>query len=108
MSRTPCGLVMLDGSVKTSFTFLWVLPVWGGVAGAYFLAAYVYLWKKARINLWKIWWQTNTDNLKTERRFAAQIRKFPRWNLLYQLVKWGSLAVVVGYLACVFVYLSRR
>ena len=94
--------------MKASFPFLWVLPVWGGVAGAYFLAAYSYLWRKTGTNMWKVWWQTNTDNLKTERRFAVEIRRFPRLHFLFQVIKWGTLAAAIGYLTCVFVYLSQR
>lgn len=92
--------------MKASFPFFWVLPVWGGVAGAYFLAAYSYLWRKTGTNMWKAWWQADTDNLKTERRFAVEIRRFPRWYFLYQLIKWGTLAVAIGYLTSVFVYLT--
>ena len=93
--------------MRASFPYLWVLPVWGGVAGVYFLAAYTYLWKKAGVNMWRVWWQT-TDNLKTERRFAVEIQRFRGWHFLYQVVKWGTLAVAIGYLVCVFIYLARR
>jgi len=93
--------------VNTSIPFLWVLPVWGGVTGAYFLAAYSYLWKKTGVNMWKVWWQANTNDLKTERRFATEIRKFPRWSFAYQVIKWGTLVVCIGHLAWVFFYLLR-
>src|SRR5688572_11900680 len=33
----------------------------------------------------RVWWQTSTNNLKTERRFAVEIRKFPRWNFVYHV-----------------------
>jgi hypothetical protein len=85
-----------------------VLPVWAGVASIYFLAAYFFLWRKTGVNLWKVWWQSSTDNAKTERRFAEEIRRFPQWHFVYQAIKWGTLAVVIGYLIWVFVYLSRR
>ena len=94
--------------MKTGIPFLWVIPVWAGVASAYFLAAYSFLWRKTGVNMWKVWWQTSTDNLKTERRFVVEIRRFPRWHFVYQVIKWGTLAVAIGYLAYVFVYLSRR
>jgi hypothetical protein len=93
--------------MTTKIPFLWVIPAWAGIASVYFLAAYSFLWRKTGVNIWRVWWQT-TDNLKTERRFAVEIRKFPRWNFGYQLVKWGTLAVAIGYLACVFLFLSRR
>ena len=95
-------------AMTPSFPFLWVLPTWGGISGVYFLAAYVYLWRKAGVNMWRVWWQSNTDNLKTERRFAVEIRRFPAWHFWYQVVKWGTLLVVVSYLALVFIYLTRR
>jgi hypothetical protein len=85
-----------------------VLPVWGGVTEVYFLAAEIYLWKKTGINIWKIWWQTNADNLKTERRFAEEIRKFPEWNFGYQTIKWGTLPVVIGYFIAIFAYVSQK
>jgi hypothetical protein len=93
--------------MNSSFHFLWVLPTWGAIAGAYFIAAYFYLWRKAGVNMWRVWWQT-TDNLKTERRFAVEIRRFPAWHFGYQIVKWGTLLVVVSYLALVFIYLARQ
>jgi hypothetical protein len=93
--------------MTTKIPFLWVIPVWAGIASVYFLAAYSFLWRKTGVNMWRVWSQT-TDNLKTERRFAVEIRKFPRWHFGYQLVKWGTLAVAIGYLACVFLFLSRR
>jgi hypothetical protein len=58
--------------------------------------------------MWKVWWQTNTNNLKTERRFAAEIRRFPLWHFAYQAIKWGTLAVAIGSLACLFLFFSRR
>jgi hypothetical protein len=79
----------------------------GGIVGVYFLAAYAYLWKKAGVNMWRVWWQT-TGNLKTERRFAVEIRRFPRWHLGYQTVKWGTLPVVIGYITSIFIYVSHR
>ena len=94
--------------MNTKIPFLWVLPVWAGVAGVYFLAAYSFLWRKTGVNMWKEWWQTDTNNLKTEGRFAAEIRRFPLWHLAYQVIKWGTLAVAVGYLASVFLFFSRR
>jgi hypothetical protein len=94
--------------VKTSIPFLWVILFWAGLGSAYFLAAFFYLWKKTGINMWKIWWLTNADNLKTERRFADEIRRFRGWNFAYQAVKWGTLAVFIGHLIGVFIYLSRR
>ena len=45
------------------------------------------------------------DNLKTERRFAVEIQRFPAWHFGYQVVKWGTLLVVVSYLALVFILL---
>jgi hypothetical protein len=94
--------------MNTKIPFLWVLPVWGAVAGLYFLAAYSFLWRRTGVNLWKVWWQTGTDNLKTEHRFATEIRQFPRWYLAYQIIKWSTLVVVVGYLVSVFLFLSRQ
>jgi hypothetical protein len=94
--------------MSSSFHYLWVLPTWGAVASVYFIAADVYLWRKAGVNMWRVWWETRTDNLKTERRFAVEIRKFPAWHFGYQVVKWGTLLVVVSYLALVFIFLIRR
>jgi hypothetical protein len=94
-------------TMKTSIPFLWVLPFWGGVGAAYFIAAYCYLWRKTGVKMWKVWWQTNASNLKTERRFAEEIRRFPRWNFAYQMVKWGTLSVAIGYLIFVLIYVSH-
>lgn len=91
-----------------SFPFLWVLPTWGVVAGVYFIAACFYLWRKAGVNMWVVWWQANIDNLMSERRFALEIRRFPAWHFGYQVVKWGTLLVVVGYFVLVFIYLTGR
>jgi hypothetical protein len=93
--------------MRASFPYLWVLPLWGGILGVYFLAAEIYLWKKTGINMWKDRWKTG-DNLKTERRFAEEIRKFPKWHLGYQTVKWGTLPVVIGYIISIFIYVSHR
>src|SRR5258708_6218552 len=117
-SIPPKVLLRLKGSVQVSFLlgrcvntkipFFWVVPTWAGVASVYFLAAYAFLWRKTGVNMWKVWRQTSTDNLKTERRFAEEIRRFPQWHFAYQVIKWGTLAVVLGYLTCVFVFLSRQ
>ena len=40
--------------MNTSIPFRRVIPVWGGVCGAYFLAAAYYRWTKSGINMWKI------------------------------------------------------
>lgn len=93
--------------MRASFPYLWVLPAWGGISGVYFLAAYAFLWKKSGVNMWRVWWQT-TDNLKTERRFAVEIRRFPGWYLGYQTVKWGTLPVVIGYIISNFIYILHR
>ena len=79
-----------------------VLFLWGIVSGIYFAGAYFYIWKKTGVNLWKFWWSSRCDNLKTERKFAEEIRKFPKLNIGYQFIKWGTLAVVLGYLVYVF------
>ena len=92
--------------MNSSFHFLWVLPTWGAVAGVYFVAAYFYLWRKTGVNMWRVRWETS--NLKAERRFAIEIRRFPAWHFGYQVLKWGTLLVVVGYLALIFIYLTRR
>lgn len=94
--------------MRATFPFLWVLPLWGAIAGVYFAAAYAYLWRKAHVNMWKVWWKVSGDNLKTERRFAEEVRKFPKLNVGYQLVKWCTPAVCLGYLALVFIYLLRK
>jgi len=94
--------------VKNPIPFYWLLPLWAALGSAYFLAAYCYLWKKTGVNMWKIWWKTNANNLKTERRFADEIRQFPKWHVAYQMIKWGTLVVCIGYLGCIFLYLSRR
>jgi hypothetical protein len=94
--------------MSSKIPFFWVLPVWAGVASAYFVAADFFLWRKTGLNMWKVWWETNASNLKTERRFAAEIRKFPLWHFAYQVFKWGTLAVIMGYFASVFLFLTRR
>ena len=78
------------------------------MASVYFLVACIFLRRRSKVNLWKIWWQTGADTLKTERRFADEIRKFPVLHLGYGIIKWGTLVVVSGYLATVFLFLIRR
>ena len=94
--------------MRASFPFLWILPLWGAIAGIYFAVAYVYLWRKARVNMWKVWCKVSGDNLRAEWRFAEEVRRFPKLNVGYQLVKWCTPAVCLGYLALVFIYLLRR
>jgi len=93
--------------MSTSFPYLWVIPVWSVILSVYFLAAYLFLWKKTGINMWKVRWKTD-GNLKTERRFAKEIRRFPGWHVVYQIVKWGTLAVFIGYIISIFIYVSHR
>jgi hypothetical protein len=64
--------------MQASFPFLWVIPSWCVICSAYFLCACYLLWKKIGVNMWTIWWQTRTNNLQTERRFADEIRRFPK------------------------------
>jgi hypothetical protein len=97
----------ISDKVNAKFPFFWVIPTWAAVTIAYFLAAEIYLWKKTGVNLWKIWWQNDANSLMTERRFAEEIRKFPRWNVGYEFVKWGTPVVLIGYLASIFVFLSQ-
>ena len=92
--------------MKVSFPYLWVLPVWSGILCVYFLGAYFYLWKKTGINMWKVRWKMG--NLKFERYFAEEIRRFPIWFFCYQTVKWGTLAVIIGYIISIFTYVSHR
>ena len=82
-----------------------IILLWGIVGAIYFATAYFYVWKKTGVNLWKFWWKTNCDNLKTERRFAEEIRQFPKLNVGYQIIKWGTLVVVVSYLVYVTLHL---
>jgi hypothetical protein len=84
-----------------------ILIFWGFAGAVYFATAYFYVWKKTGVNLWKFWWTTNGDNLKTERRFAEEIRQFPKLNVGYQIIKWGTLVVVVGCLVYVILHLCR-
>ena len=88
--------------------YLWVLPVWGLLGNIYFVCAGVYLWKRTGLNMMKVWMLANTDSLTTERRFAAEIRMFPKWNFGYQVYKWGTLAVIVGYLTSFFYHIWPR
>jgi hypothetical protein len=88
--------------------FFWVIPFWAGVGAVYFIAAECYLWKKTGVNLRKFWWKNSGDNLKTERRFADEIRKFPQWGFACQTIKWETPVVVIGYIVSVFVCASRR
>ena len=94
--------------MNTKIPFLWVILAWAGVASIYFLAAYSFLWQKTGLNMWSVWWQSNADNLKSERRFADEIRKFPCWHFGYQFVKWGTLVLALAYLTRVFFFLSQR
>ena len=87
--------------LKTNILFLW-----GIISAMYFATANFYIWKKTGINLWKFWWNSNGDNLKTERKFAEQIRQFQKLNIGYQFIKWGTLVVVLGYLLYVFIKLA--
>jgi len=87
--------------LKTNILFLW-----GIIGAAYFATAYFYIWRKTGVNLWKFWRSSNCDNLKTERKFAEEIRKFQKLNVGYQFIKWGTLVVVLGYLLYVFVKLT--
>jgi hypothetical protein len=73
-----------------------ILFGWGCVAGFFFLIAEVYIWRKTKVNMWKVWWQTDTSNIKTERRFAQEIKQFPRLNFLYQVIKWTTPIVALG------------
>ena len=73
-----------------------VLFGWCCLVSIYFLIAEVYLWRMTGVNMWKVWWQTNTSSLKTERRFAQEIKQFPRLNLLYQAIKWITPIVVLS------------
>ena len=93
--------------MRASFPYLWVIPVWSVILSVYFLAAYLFLWKKTGINMWKVRWKTD-GNLKTERRFAQEIRRFPGWHIAYQIVKWGTLPVIIGYFISIFIYVSHR
>jgi hypothetical protein len=79
---------------------LWLLPSWGVVAGIYFFAAHAYLKKKTGFSYWRVWLSTG-DNLPSERRFAEEIRGFPAWNLGYQLIKLGTICVVVTIVAVI-------
>jgi hypothetical protein len=84
--------------------FFWVIPAWATVTGIYFMAAYLFLWRKAGVNMWKVWWQSDLSNGITERRFAKEISRFRLWNFAYQIVKWVTIGVFVGYIAYLFVY----
>src|SRR5258707_15438019 len=81
----PPSLTFALGYMRASFPFLWVLPLWGAIAGIYFAVAYVYLWRKARVNMWKVWCKMSGDNLRTERRFPEGMRRFPKMNVGYQV-----------------------
>jgi len=102
------GEAALRYVMKANLPFLWVVPAWCGIGSGYLMAACFYLWKMTGVNMWKVWWQTNASHLKTEHRFAEEVRKFPRWHFGYQMVKWGTFGVIIGYLVCVFLYVSRR
>ena len=82
-----------------------ILLLWGLVGSVYFTTAFSYVLKKSGVNLWKVWWETGCNNLKTERRFAEEIRKFPKLNVGYQVIKWGTLVVPVSYLVYVTLHL---
>ena len=85
------------------FLWMWILPLWGLISSLYFQAAYVYVWRRTGISLWKVWWRTSGN--KTERRFAEEIARFPGWKIAYEIVKWGTLVVVLGYLASTAAYM---
>ena len=91
----------------TKVPLFWVLPAWASVATAYFISAYCMIWRKTGVNMWKIWSETNMSNPKTEHRFAQEVARFPLWHSAYQFIKWGTLAVVLAYLASVVLFLSR-
>ncbi len=73
----------------------WALPVWGLILGVFFLVTMTYVGKKTGTNFLRFWWQSGTDNIKTERRFGDEIRAFPVLNALYQFLKWGTPVVVI-------------
>ena len=49
-----------------------ILAGWGCLVGLFFLIAEVKIWKETGINVWNVWWQTDTDSIKTERRFSPR------------------------------------
>lgn len=88
--------------------FFWVLPSWGVVMATYFNAAWFYLWKKTGVNMWSISWAMSFNNIKIEKRFAEEIRNFPKLNAGYQLVKWGSPILLVGYITWIMIWIFKR
>ena len=93
--------------MKSNLPFLWVLPTWAAILAVYFIAAYFYLWAKGRLGK-RAEPSEATNSLTREWWFAAEIRRFPVWHFWYQVVKWGTLFVAVGYFVWVFIYFTRR
>jgi hypothetical protein len=92
---------------STSSPLFWLIPVWAAVASIYYVTACSFLLRKTGVNIWETW-RATTDNLKTERRFAVEIQRLPAWHIGYLAVKWGTLVIVIVYLAGIFVFLSRK
>ena len=87
--------------MSLSFPIYWLLPAWCIVSAIYFFAAYAYLKKKTGFSYWRVWLSTRGDNLQSERRFAEEVRSFPAWNLGYQLIKLGTICVIVAMVALI-------
>jgi len=82
-----------------------VFSMWGAIGAVYFTVAYVHILRKSGVNLWKVWWNTRGNNIKTERRFAEEIRSFPVLNAVYQVYKWSTLVVLLGTFVYIFLTL---
>ncbi|MBN1268741.1 MAG: hypothetical protein JXB04_04075 [Kiritimatiellae bacterium] len=76
--------------------------------GIYFLFAEIYIWRKTGVNMWKVWWRTNTDSIKTERRFAEEVKQFQKLNLLYRVIKWTTPAIMIACLVLAYFAVLRR
>jgi hypothetical protein len=92
----------------TDLPFFWVLPSWSAFIAICFNAASFYLWKKTGVNMWKFSWSVSFDNIKIEKRFSEELRKFPNLKIVYEALKWGSAIVVLGCLVWVFAWPWRR
>ena len=73
----------------------WPILVWGVLAGAFFIVAFVYVGKKTGTSFVRLWWQFRTDSIKTERKFGEEVRAFPVLSTFYQFFKWGTPVVIV-------------
>ncbi len=73
-----------------------IFAIWGALVGVFFLCAQTYVYRHTGVNFWRLWWRKG--NIGTERRFAEEVRKFPRLNAGYQAVKWSTPVVILAVL----------